>query len=244
MSTIWLLRSSPAAGHVLSILRMVVAFLFISAGTMKMFGFPSRGGEPIGFDPFTQIGLAAIIEVVGGTLVLFGLATRPAAFIMSGEMAVAYFQVVRSEGILPGHQWRRVSRAVLLDLLLFLVRWRRPMEPRCAHRILSPSIGAGEGGVHETSSRRTPARGPLRRRRTLYASRSQAAGGTARPPRLPICGSVGPRERDVDGRGRTRARNELPPGRRERCAGDCCSSPPPSSATPSGSRRVMTDRFN
>ena len=66
-----------------------------------MFGFPSRGGEPIGFDPFTQIGLAAIIEVVGGTLVLFGLATRPAAFIMSGEMAVAYFQVYAPKAFFP-----------------------------------------------------------------------------------------------------------------------------------------------
>ena len=103
MRTNWLLKSSPAAGHVLAILRMVVAFLFISAGTMKMFGFPSRGsgGEPIGFDPFTQIGLAAIIEVIGGTLVLFGLATRPAAFIMSGEMAVAYFQVYAPKAFFP-----------------------------------------------------------------------------------------------------------------------------------------------
>ena len=101
MRTIWLLRSSPAASHVLSILRMVVAFLFISAGTMKMFGFPSRGGPPIGFDPFTQIGLAAIIEVVCGTLVLFGLVTRPAAFIMSGEMAVAYFQSYAPKAFFP-----------------------------------------------------------------------------------------------------------------------------------------------
>jgi putative oxidoreductase len=99
----WLFQSSPAAGHLLSILRIVVALLFISAGTMKMFGFPSRGGdsEPIGFNPSTQIGLAAIIEVVGGTLVLFGLATRPAAFIMSGEMAVAYFQVYAPKAFFP-----------------------------------------------------------------------------------------------------------------------------------------------
>jgi len=70
---------------------------------MKMFGFPSRGGDsaPIGFNPSTQIGLAAIIEVFGGTLMLFGLATRPTAFIMSGEMAVAYFQVYAAKAFFP-----------------------------------------------------------------------------------------------------------------------------------------------
>ena len=97
----WLFRKSPIAPTMLSVMRIVVAFLFLSVGTMKMFGFPSRGGAVIGFDPFTQIGLAAIIEVLGGTLVLLGLATRPAAFIMSGEMAVAYFQVYAPKAFFP-----------------------------------------------------------------------------------------------------------------------------------------------
>ena len=97
----WILHSSPSAGRVLSVMRIVVAFMFISAGTMKMFGYPSRGGDPRAFNPFTQIGLAAIIEVVGGSLVLAGLATRPAAFIMSGEMAVAYFQSYAPKAFFP-----------------------------------------------------------------------------------------------------------------------------------------------
>ena len=97
----WLFRSSPSAPWVLSLLRIVVSFMFLSVGTMKMFGFPSRGGAVIGVDPFTQIGLAAIIEVFGGTLALLGLATRPIAFILSGEMAVAYFQVYAPQGFFP-----------------------------------------------------------------------------------------------------------------------------------------------
>ena len=97
----WMFKSSPSAGQVLSVLRIVVAFMFISAVTMKMFGYPSRGGDPRAFNPFTQIGLAAIIEVVGGTLLLVGLATRPAAFIMSGEMAVAYFQAYAPKAFFP-----------------------------------------------------------------------------------------------------------------------------------------------
>jgi putative oxidoreductase len=96
----WVFGPSPLAPRVLSIVRIVVAFMFMSVGTMKMFGFPARG-EPTGFDPFTQIGLAAIIEVFGGILVLIGLGTRPAAFIMSGEMAVAYFQVYAPKAFFP-----------------------------------------------------------------------------------------------------------------------------------------------
>lgn len=97
----WIFRSSSASPRILSIMRVVLAFSFFSVGTMKMFGYPSRGGAPVVFDPFTQIGLAAIIEVVGGALLMLGLGTRPAAFIMSGEMAVAYFQNYASKSFFP-----------------------------------------------------------------------------------------------------------------------------------------------
>jgi len=74
--------------RVLSVLRMVVALLFIEHGMQKLVGFPPGGGPvPVSSLP----GAAGIIELVGGTLLLVGLLTRPAAFIMSGEMAVAYF---------------------------------------------------------------------------------------------------------------------------------------------------------
>ena len=72
------------------LLRIVAAYLFITHGTAKLFGAPHVGA----FDNlqlFTLIGLAGTIEVVGSVLLLLGLFTRPAAFIMSGEMAFAYF---------------------------------------------------------------------------------------------------------------------------------------------------------
>jgi len=97
----WMFRSSAWSPKVLSILRIVVAFMFISQGTLKMFGVPSRGGEFRGFKPTTQLGLAAMIEVIGGSLVLIGLATRPAAFVMSGEMAAAYFQTHAPRAVFP-----------------------------------------------------------------------------------------------------------------------------------------------
>jgi putative oxidoreductase len=75
-----------------SILRIVAAFMFIQVGTMKLFGFPMS--MPGGFSApvFSEIWIAGFLEVFGGALLLIGLFTRPIAFILAGEMAVAYFQ--------------------------------------------------------------------------------------------------------------------------------------------------------
>ncbi len=86
--------SGPAAAferyrpYVLSILRIVVGLLFLEHGMAKVFGFPPHGHMPV--FPETEW-FAGRIEVVGGTLVALGLFTRAAAFIVSGEMAFAYF---------------------------------------------------------------------------------------------------------------------------------------------------------
>ena len=84
---------SRLAPRLLSVLRIVGAFMFILAGTSKLFAFPA-GIPPDGgtVELMSQIGLGAILELVGGGLLLLGLFTRPVAFILSGEMAVAYFQ--------------------------------------------------------------------------------------------------------------------------------------------------------
>ena len=74
--------------HVLSILRVVVALLFLEHGMSRLLGFPSPLPTP---HPLTMYWFAGAIEFAGGLLVLIGLFTRPAAFIMSGEMAFAYF---------------------------------------------------------------------------------------------------------------------------------------------------------
>jgi putative oxidoreductase len=71
-----------------SLLRIVAAFLFVAHGTQKLFGTP---GATTPVELMSQMGLAGVLEVVGGSLMLLGLATRPIAFILSGEMAVAYF---------------------------------------------------------------------------------------------------------------------------------------------------------
>jgi putative oxidoreductase len=93
---------SSGSTYVQSALRMAAAVMFILAGTVKLFAFP------IGMPPnggtvriFTQIGIGAILEAFGGTFLLLGLFTRPVAFILAGEMAVAYFQFHAPGGIWP-----------------------------------------------------------------------------------------------------------------------------------------------
>lgn len=85
---------SVLAPQLLSVMRIMAAFMFIQFGTMKLFaypmGMPPDGGTAV---LFSQMGLAGILEVFGGALLLVGLFTRPVAFLLSGEMAVAYFQV-------------------------------------------------------------------------------------------------------------------------------------------------------
>lgn len=85
--------------RVLSILRIVTAFLFIQHGTQKMFGFPVPAHQP--FDLYSLIGLAGVLEVFGGLLILLGLFTRPVAFLLSGEMAFAYFMAHAPQAFWP-----------------------------------------------------------------------------------------------------------------------------------------------
>ena len=79
--------------YIHGLLRIVSAFMFITAGSMKLFAFPI-GMPPEGgtVQLLSQMGLGAILEFFGGLLLLLGLYTRPVAFILAGEMAVAYFQ--------------------------------------------------------------------------------------------------------------------------------------------------------
>ena len=83
--------------RILAVLRIVIGYLMLTHGTAKIFHVPH---QPM-FDDlqlFSLIGLAGIIELVGGILILVGLFTRPAAFILSGQMAVAYFMAHASKG--------------------------------------------------------------------------------------------------------------------------------------------------
>ena len=89
---------SPWRPHALSILRIVTALLFLEHGTMKLLCFPpSEFAPPL----FSLFGAAGMIELVGGVLLLAGLWTRPVAFLLSGEMAVAYFMAHAPQSVFP-----------------------------------------------------------------------------------------------------------------------------------------------
>lgn len=82
-------RQQKAIDITLFLLRLAIAVIFIQVGGLKLFGW--FGGMPPGVPVTGLILVAGILEVVGGVLIALGLFTRPAAFIVSGEMAVAYF---------------------------------------------------------------------------------------------------------------------------------------------------------
>jgi putative oxidoreductase len=90
------------APQLLSVLRIIASFLFMQFGTAKLIAFPAAimpggGTAPIGSLP----GIAGLLESVGGALLLLGLFTRPVAFIVAGEMAVAYFIAHAPQGFWP-----------------------------------------------------------------------------------------------------------------------------------------------
>ena len=86
--------------RLLSVLRIVAAFLFMQHGAQKLFGF--LGGYPGGTPQLLTLPwITGVLEFFGGLLLLLGLFTRPIAFILSGMMAVAYFKVHARQGFWP-----------------------------------------------------------------------------------------------------------------------------------------------
>jgi len=101
---------------ILSLLRVVAALVLMQHGSQKLFGFPPSGAPAVApLVLMSQTGLAGILEFFVGMLLLIGLFTRPVAFLLSGEMAVAYFQVHAPRAFLP-----IVNRGELALILCFV----------------------------------------------------------------------------------------------------------------------------
>jgi putative oxidoreductase len=92
LETVW-------APRMLSILRIVAALLFMEHGMQKLLGFPP--GDRPQPELFSLLGLAGVLELLGGILLVLGLFTRPVAFILSGEMAVAYWMAHAPQSFFP-----------------------------------------------------------------------------------------------------------------------------------------------
>ena len=104
------------APYMLFLLRIVSALLFMQAGSIKLFAFPI-GMPPDGGTAtlLSQIGIGAILEFFGGILILIGLFTRPVAFVLSGMMAVAYFQFH-----FPANFWPAINQGTPAILCCFI----------------------------------------------------------------------------------------------------------------------------
>ena len=121
----------------LSILRIVVALLFLQHGLSKLFGFP----QPMTPPPlWTMEWFSGVIEFAGGVLLTLGLFTRSAAFIMSGEMAVGYFMFHAPRAFFPAAQRRRRRRSCTASSFCI---WFSPVPGRGA----STRCGGGSDEV-------------------------------------------------------------------------------------------------
>ena len=89
------------SSRILSVLRIVAGLLFFEHGLQKMFGFPPGSGPHPAYVLVSEMGLAGVLETFGGAAMMLGLFTRPIAFLLSGEMAVAYFQVHNRRSVFP-----------------------------------------------------------------------------------------------------------------------------------------------
>jgi putative oxidoreductase len=91
---------APWSPQILSLLRLMAGLLFLEHGTAKLLGFPHVEMFD-GLQIMSLIGVAGILELVGGVLIAVGLFTRPVAFILSGEMAAGYFMAHAPQNFLP-----------------------------------------------------------------------------------------------------------------------------------------------
>ena len=111
------------------LLRLVTGLLFFQVGAAKLFGW--FGGMPGGGTPplTSQIGIGGLLEVVGGIAIMLGLMTRLAAFILSGEMAVAYWQFHAPQCHMAYSKPRPTRGPVLFYLLVHGRVGCWPVEP-------------------------------------------------------------------------------------------------------------------
>jgi putative oxidoreductase len=136
----------------LALLRIVSGLLFICPGALKILGW--FGGMPAGFALTPLLRAAGWIELVGGTLILIGLFTRPAAFICSGEMCFAYFIGHFPKGFWPVQNH---GEPAVLFCFIFLFLSAAGAGPLSLDGLIAARRARG---LTQASPARTPPRGP------------------------------------------------------------------------------------
>jgi putative oxidoreductase len=110
-------RMTPWADHALALLRIVSGLIFLEHGTQKFLGFPDGQMAGAGLALDNPGAFAGIVELVAGLLIAIGLFTRPAAFVASGTMAVAYWMVHAPQNPFPVNN---MGDAAILYCFVFL----------------------------------------------------------------------------------------------------------------------------
>ena len=105
------------APRLLSVLRIVSALLFLEHGSQKLLGFPPMAAGSAMPAPLTLLWFGGVLELVGGLLLTIGLFTRPVAFVLAGEMAVAYWMFHAPQGPFPA---LNMGDAAILFCFVFL----------------------------------------------------------------------------------------------------------------------------
>ncbi len=100
--------------HALALLRVATALMFMQHGSAKLFGVPHVAMFD-GLKLYSLLGVGGVMELLGGLLILIGLFTRPVAFVLSGEMAVAYFGFHAAESF-----WPMINKGELAGLYSFV----------------------------------------------------------------------------------------------------------------------------
>ena len=124
--------------RLLGLLRIVTALLFLQHGTAKLFGFPHVAM----FDTVqlvSLLGIAGVLELAGGVLLFLGIWTRPVAFILSGEMAVAYFLAHAQKSFFPILNQGELA-VLYCFVLLYLVAAGGGAWSLTRDRVMPPSI--------------------------------------------------------------------------------------------------------
>ena len=126
--------------RMLSVLRIITGLLFLEHGTQKLLGFP----PPVNPGPalLSLLGVQGILELVGGIFILIGLFTRPVAFILAGDMAVAYFYAHAPRGFFPTLNGGQLAILFCFVFLYLFVAgggvWSVD-EQRSSRRLLAPA---------------------------------------------------------------------------------------------------------
>ena len=139
----------------LFLLRVISGLVFMQAGGMKIFdwfgGIPAEyGGHPA---MFTQTWIGGVLEFYGGLAILVGLFTRPVAFLVAGEMAVAYFQAHAPRGFWP---LRNGGEPTVLYSFVFLYLFATGAGPFSLDAVLRRRRESGRFPLHNSLERRVP----------------------------------------------------------------------------------------